>query len=544
MTNDNWWRGCVIYQIYPRSFLDTDNNGIGDLNGILQKMEYIASLGVDAIWISPFFKSPMKDYGYDVADYKSVDPIFGNLDDFKMLLERAHQFGLKVLVDMVWSHTSDQHDWFIESRSDRTNNKADWYVWADCKPDGTPPNNWLSYFGGAAWTWHTKREQYYLHHFLSSQPTLNLWNDEVQKAIFDTADFWLNMGVDGFRIDAAHAYMHDPKLQSNPAKGEHDPWPSDMPSSNPMARQHRIYSMCTVDNIIMIENIRAHIDKYENRCLLGEVGGNDSESTAISYVQGSKGLHFAYTTGLLGSHMSRADIANIVERVESKIKNGWLCWSTSNHDFKRVVSRMNPPAGLEPQAALLNMAISLSLRGSYCMYQGEELGLPQAELAFEDLRDPYDNILYPEHAGRDGARTPMPWNSELRHAGFTEATGSWLPVFPSHIELSVDLQEKNKNSVLNKYRDFLSYRKNSPILKFGNIKVITAHSDLLIFERELDGNSIICIYNVSPTPESLELTTLDLSDVSLIEEISYGSTLEDLHLSFDPYGYVFLEIKK
>lgn len=539
--NTNWWRGGVIYQIYPRSYYDTDGNGIGDLNGILEKLDYVGSLGVDAIWISPFFKSPMKDFGYDVADYKAVDPIFGNLDEFKQILDKAHSLGLKVLIDMVWSHTSDQHDWFKESKLDKTNNKADWYVWADCKPDGTPPNNWLSYFGGAAWTWCAKREQYYMHHFLCTQPSLNLWNEEVRKAIYDTADFWLNLGVDGFRLDVAHAYLHDPELKDNPIKGEDDPWPSDMPSSNPMARQKRLHSMCTEYNIQMIESIRAHVDKYDDRCLLGEVGGDDSETTAISYVQGDKALHFAYTTGLLGSPMNKSDIAGAIERVESKINDGWICWSTNNHDFKRVVSRINPPAGLEREAALLNMAIGLSMRGSYCLYQGEELGLPQADVAFEDLQDPYDITLYPEHAGRDGSRTPIPWEASAKNAGFSNAAKTWLPVPADHAALSVDLQEKDPHSTLNHYRDFLSYRKSHPVLSAGEIELIDTHSDFLVYERLTDGARLLCIFNVSPNATSIEMTWPENKDLSLVPEISHGSTLEDLHLEFEPYGYAFLK---
>ncbi len=540
MTDTNWWRGAVIYQIYPRSFCDTNSDGIGDLNGIIRKLDYVASLGVDAIWISPFFKSPMKDFGYDVADYKSVDPIFGNIEEFRKLLTRAHELGLKVLVDMVWSHTSDQHEWFVESKRDKKNAKADWYVWSDCKPDGTVPNNWLSYFGGPAWTWDAKREQYYMHHFLSSQPSLNLWNADVQKAVFDTADFWLEMGVDGFRLDVAHAYLHDPNLRDNPVRAASDPWPSDMPSSNPMARQQRLYSMCTVDNIKFINNIRAHVDQYADRCLLGEVGGNDSESTAISYVQGNDALHFAYTTGLLGSHMSKRDISGAIDRVESKINDGWICWATNNHDFKRVVSRINPPAGFEKQAALLNMALGLSLRGSYCLYQGEELGLPQAELAFEDLRDPYDITLYPEHAGRDGTRTPMPWDHSAANAGFSSAAKTWLPVFPAHVPLSVDMQKQDRASVLHHYRTFLTFRKNNEVMRTGDIELVSAPGDILIFERLLADKKIICIYNLSSSPSTLSLADCGYEGRAPIAEISEGGTLAGSSLSLKPYGYTFL----
>lgn len=538
----NWWRGGVIYQIYPRSFYDTTGNGVGDINGITEKLGHIASLGVDAIWISPFMKSPMKDFGYDVADYKSVDPVFGNLDDFKNLISRAHALNLKVMIDMVWSHSSDQHDWFKESATSRDNSKADWYVWADPKPDGTPPNNWLSYFGGPAWTWSAKRGQYYLHHFLKEQPSLNLWNDDLRAAIRDTADFWLDMGVDGFRLDVAHAYLYDKDLRDNPVRAPEDPFPSDIPASNPMSFQKRIYSMCTAENIQMLEHIRQHTDKYEARCLLGEAGGDDSEAVAISYVQDG-GLHFAYTFALLGSSMQKNDVASVIERVEQKIGKGWLCWSTSNHDFARPVTRMNPPKGLEKEAALLNMALALSLRGSYCMFQGEELGLPQAQLSLEELQDPYDIMLYPEHAGRDGSRTPIPWEATEKNAGFSKADKTWLPVKSDHVTLSVSLQDKDENSVLNHYRDFIHYRKESRLLKEGDIKLLETHSDILIFERSHDSERLICIYNISASPDSIELTSIDRTNTSLISEISHGAALDNFHLSLSPYGYAFLKDK-
>lgn len=540
MTEENWWRGGVIYQIYPRSFNDTDNNGIGDLPGILEKLDYVASLGVDAIWISPFFKSPMKDFGYDVADYKSVDPIFGNLDDFKALIARAHKLGLKILIDMVWSHTSDQHDWFIESRKDRENNKADWYVWADPKSDGTAPNNWLSWFGGPAWTWSAKRRQYYLHHFLKEQPALNLWNPEVRKAIKDTAAFWLDMGVDGFRLDVANLYLADALLRDNPARPEGDPLPADPPPSNPIIFQIRQYSVNQPENIDLVEEIREFVNQWPDRCLLAEAGCcEDSEGTAAAYTQKNKRFNQAYSFSLLGSDMTKPPIIGAVSHVERIIEDGWLCWATSNHDFTRPVTRMNPPEGLEHNAALLNMAIGLSLRGSYCMFQGEELGLPQAKLSFEELQDPYDIALYPEHVGRDGSRTPMPWESKKPHGGFSKSAKPWLPVSPEHLPLSVDIQEKDPNSVLNHYRAFIEFRKCDDVLKFGDIKLIDTHDDILVFERSLGDKVITCLFNISNRCGSVELSVLDCHTKNNISSISHGARLDGFHLAFEPYGYAF-----
>lgn len=296
-----WWRGGIIYQIYPRSFMDSNGDGIGDLPGITGKLDYVAALGVDAIWISPFFKSPMKDFGYDVSDYRDVDPVFGTLDDFRTLLNRAHELNLKVIIDQVWSHSSDQHDWFKESRRCCDNAKADWYIWSDPKPDGTPPNNWLSYFGGPAWTWDSRREQYYYHQFLKEQPTLNLWNPDVREKIKNTAAFWLDMGVDGFRLDAIHTYLSDQQLRDNPVRSKGEM--TDVPGNNPLSYQMRKHTANLPENITWIEELRAFVDQWPDCCILAEVGGDDSEYAAATYVQTQKRCHLAYSFGLAGTGM-------------------------------------------------------------------------------------------------------------------------------------------------------------------------------------------------------------------------------------------------
>ncbi len=537
---NNWWRGAVIYQIYPRSFLDMNGDGIGDLPGIERRLDYLASLGIDAIWISPFFKSPMKDFGYDVSDYREVDPIFGHVDDFERLLRHAHERDIKVIIDKVWSHTSDQHIWFHESRMSRDNPKRDWYVWADAKPDGTPPNNWLSYFGGPAWTWDTRREQYYLHHFLNSQPTLNLWNSEVHAEIFDVAKFWLDMGVDGFRLDAIHTYQHDPELRDNPVRGPNDPIPSDMPLSNPMSYQKRIHSMCTPHVITFSQKMRAYINQWPERCLLGEAGGDDSEAIAASYVQGDDKLHMAYSFGLLGSHMTRQDVLDTIKRVENKLGNGWLCWATSNHDTIRAISRMQAPEHLYKKAALMIMALGLSLRGSYCIYQGEELGLPQAKLSFEDLRDPYDIALYPEHAGRDGGRTPMPWHKEKPHGGFSFAPETWIKFWEPHAELAVSVQEEEPDSILNHYRNFIGFRRQIPALRDGDLRLLDVPDPIVAWVREKDGYKILCVFNISNDRATWVLS--EPHDYSILSNISFGAVIdgETATLTFEPYGFAFL----
>ncbi len=539
--NSEWWRGCVMYQVYPRSYCDANGDGVGDLRGIIGKLDYIAKLGAEAIWLSPFFKSPMKDFGYDISDYRAVDPIFGSIQDFKDLLERAHDLGLKILIDQVWSHTSDEHRWFKDSRQSRDSHMADWYVWADPQPDGGPPNNWLSYFGGPAWTWDARREQYYLHHFLSTQPNVNLHNPDVVQEIKNTAAYWLDMGVDGFRLDTAHTYIYDKQLRSNPARGHNQPWPTDIPKSNPMARQSRIYSMNTPENIDFIEELRAYINGWDDRCLLAEAGGNDAEAEAAKFVKTGKRFHMAYSFGLVGSNMSEQDIVGTVTRVEELIEDGWMCWSIGNHDFKRAISRVNPHYSDKVALARYLMALGLSLRGSFCIYQGEELGLPQAELAFEDLVDPYDIMLYPEHVGRDGCRTPMPWMKSAPNAGFSNTTSkTWLPIPTEHAGLAPDRQEKDENSVLNAYREFIAWRQSSPAMKKGDFKFVNIPTDEIIAFIRSDGNEqVLCVFN---TGESEKSCQYDMTNLTPIDTISHGISHDNDAFTVAPYGYGFYKI--
>ncbi|HEY0901060.1 MAG TPA: alpha-amylase family glycosyl hydrolase [Micavibrio sp.] len=537
--HDTWWRGGVIYQIYPRSFKDANGDGVGDLRGILDHLPYVASLGVDAIWISPFFKSPMKDFGYDVSDYRAVDPVFGTLNDFKAVLDRAHDLGLKVLIDQVWCHSSDQHEWFQQSRQSRDNDRADWYIWADPKPDGTPPNNWLSWFGGPAWTWDARRHQYYLHHFLTSQPVLNYWHDAVGEAIRDIARFWLDMGVDGFRLDVANYYYCDRALRDNPARGPDDPIPEDPPPSNPNYHQIRIHSVNQPENLEYIKTIRAIIDEQPGRCLLGEAAGEGSAHVAARYTQNGNCMNLAYTFGLLGSDMTRAPVIAAVESVERTIEDGWVCWATSNHDFKRAPSRI-PGDGPLADKALYAMALGLTLRGSYCLYQGEELGLPQVDLAYEDLQDPYDKALYPGHVGRDGGRTPMPWRADAPGAGFTDAGKGWLPVGPAHLSLAVDQQQDDPHSTLNQVRALIQWRKANPAMVTGDIDLLTLPAPFFAFRRHAGAQGFICVFNAGPAPATLAGTSLP-GALALLP-LSHNAQWDDNMLQLKPYGYAIFSV--
>ncbi|HET9048186.1 MAG TPA: alpha-glucosidase family protein [Chiayiivirga sp.] len=498
-----WWRGAVIYQIYPRSFLDTNGDGIGDLPGIVERLDYIADLGVDAIWISPFFTSPMADFGYDIADFRGVDPMFGGLDDFDRVLHTAHALGLKVMIDQVLSHCSSAHAWFQESRQSRDNPKADWFVWADPKPDGSPPNNWLSLFGGVAWTWEPRRSQYYLHNFLPSQPDLNFHNPEVRAAQLDNLKFWLDRGVDGFRLDSINFPYHDARLRDNPAKPAHLRTGRGFSPDNPYAYQYHIHNNTQPENLGLLEDVRALLDRYDDVGALGEISSEDSLATTAEYCNARR-LHMAYSFELLTEDGSARHIRSTVEALESRMHEGWPCWAVSNHDVQRAVSRWGESRADDALARQL-IALVCSLRGAVCLYQGEELGLPEAELPFEALRDPYGKAFWPNFKGRDGARTPMPW-TDATNAGFSSSK-PWLPVPEAHRARNVTAQQADPASVLNAARAFLAWRKTQPTLVQGSIRFLEAPEPVLAFVREYEGVRLLAVFNLSPHAAAFTLPT-------------------------------------
>jgi alpha-glucosidase len=501
MSQTPWWRGAVIYQIYPRSFLDASGDGVGDLPGIIARLEHVASLGVDAIWVSPFFKSPMADFGYDIADYRDVDPLFGTLDDFDRLLAKAHALGLKVMIDQVFSHTSVDHAWFRESREDRSNAKADWYVWADAREDGTPPNNWLSIFGGVAWRWEPRRRQYYLHNFLSSQPDLNFHNPAVQQATLDYVKFWLDRGVDGFRLDSINFCFHDAQLRDNPPKPEALRLGRGFSPDNPYAFQYHHYNNTQPENLAFLERLRALLDRYPSAVTLGEISSEDSLATTAEYTAPGR-LHMGYSFELLVDDFSAGYIRQTVERLEATMREGWPCWAISNHDVQRAVTRWGgSPA--QPALAKLLVAMLCSLRGSVCLYQGEELGLGEVDVPYEALQDPYGITFWPTFKGRDGCRTPMPWDDGAQ-AGFTDGT-PWLPIPAEHRVLSVQRQEADPDSVLHAFRAFLAWRKQQPALVSGDIVFVDAPEPVLMLRREGGGQRVLAAFNLGTTPVQVAL---------------------------------------
>jgi alpha-glucosidase len=511
-TRSQWWRGGVIYQIYPRSFLDTTGDGIGDLEGIRRQLDYVAGLGVDAIWISPFFLSPMKDFGYDVADYRAVDPMFGTLEDFDRVVEAAHERGLKVMIDQVLSHTSDQHPWFEQSRQDRLNPKADWYVWADPRPDGMPPNNWHSVFGGSAWQWDTRRCQYYLHNFLASQPDLNYHNPDVLETMLDEVRFWLDRGVDGLRLDAINFAFHDPQLRDNPPIEGEPGEPSTLPD-NPYGFQHHLYDKNRPEMLGLLRRLRRLADEYGEVVLMGEIGDANARELMAQYTSGGDRLHMAYSFDLLTPQNSADFLRETVAGLEAELGDGYACWSIGNHDAMRVTTRWGRGAGPE-QVSPLYTALVLSLRGAACLYQGDELGLTEAELRFDQLQDPYGINLWPRFKGRDGCRTPMPWIEDAHAGGFTRGE-PWLPVPEEHRARAVSVQEADPESVLARCRRFLAWRRGQPALIEGDIQLHEAPEDVLLLERSLGRERLLVAFNLGaeprsvPVPAGMKVTMLD-----------------------------------
>jgi alpha-glucosidase len=489
-----WWKGASIYQIYPRSFADANGDGIGDLAGITAKLDHMADLGVDAIWLSPFFPSPMKDFGYDVADYCGVDPIFGTLADFDALVARAHDLGLKVLIDQVFSHSSDQHPWFVDSRSSADADKADWYVWADAKPDGSPPSNWQSVFGGPAWTWDARRGQYYMHNFLKEQPQLNVHNPAVQAALLDVLRFWLDRGVDGFRMDAVNFAMHDPQLRDNPPAPD-----TGKPRTRPFDFQLKVFNQSHADIPGFVERMRALIDRYGDKFTVAEVGGDDAEREMKLFTAHGTRFDSAYGFDFLyAEKLTPQIVAQALTGWPDTPGTGWPSWAFENHDAPRALSRWAAPEHREAFARL-KILLLVALRGNIFLYQGEELGLPQVEIPFERLQDPEAIANWPLTLSRDGARTPMPWRRNANDMGFGSGD-PWLPFGDDHGPLAVDAQSADPASLLNLTRAALTLRKTHPALATGGITILHCDAQVLAFERIEGSERIVAAFNLSAEP--------------------------------------------
>lgn len=532
MAND-WWRGAVVYQVYPRSYQDDSGDGIGDLNGITRRLPHIAELGADAVWLSPIFTSPMKDMGYDVSDYMDVDPTFGTLDDVRALIEKAHDLGLKVIVDQVISHSSDQHPFFVESRSSRDNPKADWYVWADANRDGTPPNNWQSIFGGSGWQWDTARQQYYLHNFLKEQPDFNFHNPEVQDYMIETMRFWLEIGIDGFRLDTVNFYFHDEKLRNqNPIE---EPFWSG--AFKPYDKQRQIYSKNRPENIQWLKRLRKLTDEFEGRTMVGEVGETvDSMGIMAEYTKGDDRLHMAYSFDMLSPDFSARHFRSRIETFFDRAPDGWPSWSFSNHDVMRHVSRWTQHSVSQESIAKLSIAMLASFEGTIGIYQGEELGQTDTELEFHELTDVQGIEFWPKDKGRDGCRTPMVWDADAPNGGFS-SVAPWLPVKAPQAARAVSVQAKDNDSVMNHYKQILAYRRNNPALRSGSSTFHDLPEPVLAVTRSLDGKAITGVFNLSPKQVTVAIGAAG----TMGHGPETGATFADGSVTLAGNGFAYLE---
>ncbi len=487
-----WWQGASVYQVYIRSFCDSNGDGQGDLPGVVSKLDYIAALGVDAIWLSPLHPSPNRDWGYDVCDYEGVQPDYGTLADFDALVKAAHQRGLKIIMDEVLAHTSDEHAWFAASR-DGDAEKKTWYVWAEPKDDGTVPNNWLSVFGGPAWSYQPARRQYYHHKFLRQQPKLN-WTDPAAKAAaLDVLDTWLLRGVDGFRLDVANAFLHDVTLADNPAIAAKD---RDAHAWSAAANMQRhLHDANLEENRALLNNVRRRVEAFPDRFVFGEF--SEEFERAGAYLPPDKGLHAGYNFALLvatGAQGVRDHLQTLAH-----YPGHWPCISFSNHDVIRTVTRFGGGLAGDPALAKLCLALLLAMRGTILMYQGEELGLPEVDLRRDQLRDPVGDLYYPLFKGRDGCRTPMPWDGAAPNLGFSSGT-PWLPPGSAHAALSVAAQEQDPASGLAYARRLFAARRASAALRLGALNLVEAPLPVIAFLREAEGEKLICVFNLGREP--------------------------------------------
>lgn len=500
---NEWWHGAIVYQIYPRSFKDSTESGIGDLRGIVEKFDYLISLGVDAIWISPFFKSPMIDYGYDISDYRAIDPMFGDMHDFDELINLAKQHHVKVVLDLAINHTSSHHLWFLESRHDKTNPKADWYVWADPQDDGSPPNNWLSLFGGSAWQWESRRGQYYLHNFFSTQPDLNLRNPEVQDAIIEECRFWLDKGIDGFRLDACNFYIHDEKLRNNPARPKDMPGIKGIHDHNPYSMQLHQFDKSQPENISFLKRLRKMADSYHHKpVLFAEILDDNNLTMMADYIHNTGPLHSAYSFQCIGDRFNKDVLDQCLRHWH---EDQWPTWTFGNHDVARLASRWLPEFGGDDFVKQIYCFMSC-VKGSIFIYQGDELALPQAEIPFDKLRDPYGIEFFPDFKGRDGCRTPMPWTESFPTADFTaELSESWLPIPSEHIMRAVSVQTFQPSSVLNYVKECLKLRHTYPVFRYGEMILDESNQELISFYRQLGSEHFLCLFNLTPDKQTYNL---------------------------------------
>src|SRR3984957_14037400 len=484
-----WRRDGIFYQIYPRSFQDSNADGVGDLKGIISRLPYLRELGIDAIWLSPIFPSPMADFGYDIVDYTGVDPLFGTMSDFEVLVEAAHAGGLKIILDLVPNHTSDQHPWFIESRSSRDNPKRDWFLWRDPRPDGGPPNNWLSEFGGSAWEYDAATGQYYYHAFLAQQPDLNWRNPAVREAVHDVMRFWLNKGVDGFRVDVIWHLIKDAEFRDNP------PNPDFQPGRPPHEKVLPLHSADQPEVHDVIAQMRRVIDEFDDRVLIGEIYLPPQRLVAY-YGSNLAGAQLPFNFALLSAPWHARAIEKIIADYEAALPVGaWPNWVLGNHDRPRAASRVGQ------EQARVAAVLLLTLRGTPTLYYGDEIGMHQVAIAPEQVRDPFEKNVPGIGVGRDGCRTPMQW-SAVPHAGFSTAV-PWLPLPDDFVHENVANLEADSRSILCLYKALIELRRQCSPLVSGDYVPIAAQGDLLLYRRRQEGKAVVIALNLGAEPISM-----------------------------------------
>ena len=505
-----WWQQGVIYQIYPRSFQDTDGDGIGDLNGVERRLEYLAGLGIDAIWISPVYPSPMVDFGYDVADYCAIDPLFGTLADFDRLLAAVHARGLRVILDFVPNHSSDQHAWFLESRASRNNPKRDWFLWRDPAPGGGPPNNWISDFGGPAWTWDQATAQYYYHAFLKEQPDLNWRNPQVRQAMYDALRFWLDRGVDGFRVDVLWHMIKAADFRDNPIN------PSYRPS---MGEMHRVLQHNSTDQPEVHEvarEMRRLTDGYSERLLIGEIY-LPVERAMDYYGVNLDEVHLPFNFQLIDAAWNTRDLISLISRYEDALPaGGWPNWVLSNHDRPRIATRLGQ------KQARVAAVLLLTLRGTPTIYYGDELGLEDVAIPRDRVRDPRELREPDLGLGRDPQRTPMPWAGSS-NAGFAESE-PWLPLNADWRERNVEALERDAGSILNLYRRLLALRRMHRPLSVGDISLLKTQGDTLAYERRSGDARLLVVLNLGGSPQIVSLPSWAQGGKVLLSTLDVSAT--------------------
>lgn len=482
-----WWQCGIIYQIYPRSYQDSNNDGVGDLNGIIQRLDYLKNLGITAVWLSPVYPSPMKDFGYDISDYTAIHPLFGDMPAFDHLLSEVHNRGMKLILDLVPNHTSDRHPWFVESGSSRDNPKRDWYIWQDAKPDGSAPNNWLASFGGSAWEWDGATQQFYYHAFLKEQPDLNWRNPQVQQAMLNVMRFWLDKGVDGFRVDVMWHMIKDNQLRDEPVNPSYQPY---MATYDQLLH---VYSTDQPEVQDIVKCMRNVLDEYDERMMIGEIY-LPVHKLVVYYGADNKGANLPFNFLLLSLPWQAQSIRQAIDEYEGALpQKGWPNWVLGNHDQSRIASRVGR------EQARIAAILLLTLRGTPTIYYGDEIGMSDVAIPFEEVVDPQGLNMPDKNLSRDPARTPMQWDG-TDNAGFTEGK-PWLRLHKSYRRQNIQAEEPNPYSFLSLYKKLIVLRQQEPALYAGTYVAVYSDNQLLVYTRQKEGSSsFLIVLNLTHKP--------------------------------------------